>query len=469
MKKIMLAILLLVGTFDIYAQSRNCVDFEPGGAAVVANWQQNGNVSKIETASAVIREKEDKTHVLSLTDGSGASIAYNSTDFKGNWVQKYLNKCLCFDYKIDYNQTIEPSRNYAPKIMIYSGANPSRGESWSVGLTYATFVMNNINVDNVWKNYCLPIGLANGNTLPSNEYGHWEINSPTPGQTWNTLIQNVTGIILPTDYNSEPSEVIQFDNFCSTDCKSTSVISTPENCYFCCTDNGCEVYRLPIVPSIKTPRVVCAGTAISASSVIKVGCDAKYDWTVTDSNGKEISFSGDNTPDISIMTSNGLKYVKICLSIICGSKSVSNCVTVNITNKPTLAEAEFGVTLNCPGGNGLGAASGSVTTIQSGTNHVWLLYEHNNVPSSPCTVGLLKGTVTGTNYNFNNLITQGKFYTVMHYAGNSCGKVKKCKIIYCSTTGSKMNIDKSKLESNAENADNDNNVDLKKVNMIDEK
>ncbi len=220
---LLFAITLISQSFSGFSQKK-CHDFEL--ATQFTNWRHNGNVTALQSTLDPTRN----IAVLSATDNDGASIVYNDVDFRGDWSKNY---CISFDYQINYNPSVEPTRNYAPKIMIYSGNNaPANGGNWPTNLVYATFVSNQANLNGIWKNYSLPLGLANSNgSLPSNEFGFWTMNGLTgtaATTAWNSLIRNVRGIILPTDYNNEPSEQIRFDNFCMENCRP--VVMTPCNC-----------------------------------------------------------------------------------------------------------------------------------------------------------------------------------------------------------------------------------------------
>lgn len=203
MKNIFLIIILYLFTNSILAQ--DCLNFS--GSYNLNRW------SSVATGAHALRSDAIHGNYLELKDASGSSWEYNTADFGGNWLTKGQNGCLCFDYNVDWsgcNAATVPVK--APKIAIYNGTHR------------AAFIGNSGNPDiqnNVWRNFCLPIGLAAGTNLPSNIYGSWTVYQGTTVLTgltaaaaWNVLIQNVTGLNLYTDYNSFPGELVRFDNFC---------------------------------------------------------------------------------------------------------------------------------------------------------------------------------------------------------------------------------------------------------------
>ena len=203
--------------------STPCIDFEN---TIVHNF-----VSYFVSSIDIINNAPDpinSTHVLKLVDGSssvGASVAINSIDYSGNWLEKGQDGCLCFDYKIDWNENAATTAGTVPKVLIYTGPVITTYTQY-VNCTRAYFIGNPLNPllqDNVWGHYCLPIGLSQNNVLPSNNLGQWAIyqnavllTGSAASTAWDNLIQNVTGLVLVTDYNGDPSEIVYFDNFCWT-------------------------------------------------------------------------------------------------------------------------------------------------------------------------------------------------------------------------------------------------------------
>lgn len=218
MKKIKLFTVLLFIT--VLSFSQNCITFT--NDSPLNNWRGSFiNQLSYET---------DGTHgnYLYFVDGSGPSYVGNNVDFSGNWIKKYPNDCLCFDYKVDWNAQYGSNAGSVPKLTIYTG-NPVNGAWGNVSNNVrAAFSGNTSNPniqDDVWGNYCLPIKKAENGQLPSNQFGIWKIYGPGAGNeltgnaavsAWNNLIENVTGLILTADYNSTPSEKVSFDNFCAT-------------------------------------------------------------------------------------------------------------------------------------------------------------------------------------------------------------------------------------------------------------
>lgn len=230
-------------SIEIPKPKSDCLDFE--GEKYASNW--NGfYVSSIDIAQDI-----PHGNYLALKDGAGGSFAINYIDFAGNWLEKGKNGCLCFDFMVDWNadQGIPTLPVKFPKVALYQGATVvTVGNATNVGLGIrAYFVGNNTNpdlVDAEWGKYCLPVGLSSAGQLPSNNFGQWTItdsNGPLTGTAaaaaWDNLIQNVTGFYLSTDYNSQPSELVNFDNFCWT----CDEINLPVPCCDLNSKEGCLV------------------------------------------------------------------------------------------------------------------------------------------------------------------------------------------------------------------------------------
>lgn len=198
---------------------RECLDFE-GADSTTTNWVTD------YVGSTSIDYDSINHHVIHFVDGSGPSIAVDNHDFAGNWLIQGQNGCICFDYKVDWNESFGSNAGSAPKLYIYTGAPITQTSQLSQRIR-AFFVGNSslsLISDNVWNHFCLPIGVCGpGSVLPSNQYGTWImydasgalITDPVVAcSAWNSLITTVTGLVLCTDYNNQPSEDVYFDNFC---------------------------------------------------------------------------------------------------------------------------------------------------------------------------------------------------------------------------------------------------------------
>jgi hypothetical protein len=214
-KYLIVMILIMTVNSSMYSQ-------QPIRCADINNHIQHWSQFSVESMSVV---KDSVT----LTDGSGGSIAFNNTDFGGNWLESGCCK-VCFDYKVDYNSSVQltPPGNIV-KMYTYTGPPITSLNDFNFGRTKAIYLppTNEPSIeDNEWKNYCRPIGLSSNGQLPSDANGgYWQISIdgiPVSGTqaciAWDNLIQHVTGIVLATDYNAEPSEIISFKNFCWYSC-----------------------------------------------------------------------------------------------------------------------------------------------------------------------------------------------------------------------------------------------------------
>lgn len=215
MKTKLLFFLSIVFTIAI-GYSQSCIDFTN---STINNW------SRTNLGNLAINNDATHGNHLYFTDSGGASYTINTIDFAGNWLKKYENNCLCFDYKVYWTGASTSAKG--PKLGIFK-ANGNNVTSYSVNEFRANFVPHDnlpTMTKNVWKNYCLPIGMAENGELPSNAFGVWKVALPGAStyltgnaavNAWNTLIQDVSGLALMADYNSEQTEKIYFDNFCAT-------------------------------------------------------------------------------------------------------------------------------------------------------------------------------------------------------------------------------------------------------------
>jgi hypothetical protein len=215
MKTKLLILFSIVFTFTV-GHSQSCITFTKD--IPLSNWEKK-NLNSLSYQNDALHG-----NYLYFTDGSGGSFTTNRKDFKGNWLKKYSSNCLCFDYKVNWSGN--STSGSAPKISIFKAPNTTT--IYSVNVLRANFVghPNSPQITkNQWKNYCLPIAKATNGKLPSNNFGVWKValaNSSTyltgtaAVNAWNTLIQDVSGLVLSADYNSTQTEKISFDNFCST-------------------------------------------------------------------------------------------------------------------------------------------------------------------------------------------------------------------------------------------------------------
>ena len=182
-----------------------------------------------------------KDTTIAFTDGSGGSIVINNNkeDFGGNWLSSGACK-ICFDYKVDYNSDVPLTLpGNIVKMFIYTGPEITSHATF-LNATRAIYVepSNAPQIpDNVWVNYCRRIDLCTFNpiTMPSNnDGGYWQIikngvvitDPESICSEWNLLITDITGIILATDYNEQPSEIVSMRKFCWYPCDSTTEVST---------------------------------------------------------------------------------------------------------------------------------------------------------------------------------------------------------------------------------------------------
>jgi hypothetical protein len=223
-----------------------CIDFENDDNTTLAtNWYSFSVESVVLNTDP--GDTYNNTQALQLTDDSGPSIAINQNQFSGNWLTKAQDGCLCFDYKVDWSAQDGSNAGSFPKVGIFTGAGSLSSAAAYNASTRAVFVGNASNpllVDDKWGKYCLPVSKCVGGNLPSNSFGQWQVYNGATLLTgaaactaWDNLIQNVTGLVLPTDYNANPSEIVYFDNFCFA-CEALPPPPTSKCCSNIIDDKG---------------------------------------------------------------------------------------------------------------------------------------------------------------------------------------------------------------------------------------
>lgn len=162
-------------------------------------------------------------YYLYLNDGACPdfeSVAFNSTEYSGNWTYDEALSCFCFDLNlIDFTPGPAGSSPGGNVLQIMNGSDP---QSSSVR---ATFVLNSsLEFDDGWTRICAPINLldSSGN-LPSNATGQWTMTEGNAAD-WDSLITNVGAVGFVADVNNGDEE-IGIDNICFSDeCCDVSVL-----------------------------------------------------------------------------------------------------------------------------------------------------------------------------------------------------------------------------------------------------
>lgn len=223
----------------------DCIDFESDVDA--SDWTTSN------VRSSTIRKDSTRGQYISFVDGSGASYAFNNNDFGGNWLDRGMSNCLCFDYRVTWDAPSGSTAGSAPKFTIYTG--PDAGNASDLANRFRAELLGNPSLppisNGVWQRFCIPLGPCVNNEVPSSSEATWRLGGPgglisdpdSLCNIWNSIITNVTGIALFTDYNSMPSEVVDFDNFCwrcdpACDGEEIGEVSIDSSC--------CEGY-IPIV------------------------------------------------------------------------------------------------------------------------------------------------------------------------------------------------------------------------------
>jgi hypothetical protein len=201
-------------------QNEICTTFEDG---TFDGWQNRFSTSTIDSPAL------DGSNYLRVRDASGGSYVYNSTSYPKNWDQ-FIDRCLCFDYKVYNDGNAGVLSNINPKIIIYNGTTPQSSNLIAVFVATVTITEND-----PWVHVCAPILPSDGTTLPSNGDGQW-INV-TPAQ-WNSLLPNVGGIAFFIDVagSGAQTEIIGIDNICIQDCDNVEP-PTEDGAYCCDGEN----------------------------------------------------------------------------------------------------------------------------------------------------------------------------------------------------------------------------------------
>ncbi|MCF6213774.1 MAG: hypothetical protein L3J45_07105 [Flavobacteriaceae bacterium] len=245
-QNVILLVFLLISFIGNAQKAKDCIDFEDGNNS---NWFGFGLSSQPDVTTPNPNDS-NPTSYLSFTDGSGGSVAVNYKDFNGNWLLKGKDGCICFDYRVNWKSSVGTTHT-GPSVAIFQDLTSpilnSQQDYTSLlhaqnphqSRIYAFFVANSSSPiqNNIWAHYCLPITKATGTSLPSNSYGTWKIRKGANSTAlltgsvavtaWNLLITNVTGLLLDSDYNGSPSEVVSFDNFCWNCVGNTQPASVP--------------------------------------------------------------------------------------------------------------------------------------------------------------------------------------------------------------------------------------------------
>ncbi|MFV8379768.1 hypothetical protein [Flavobacterium sp. LB3R33] len=404
MKNINTLIRILVITLFLgqSLQAQTCIDHE--GNYNFNNWKPfNATVAKVTDVP--------HKNYLQLTDEENGSFAINYDDFSGNWITKGFGQCLSFDYMATYNAEVGMPTAKSPLLWLYQGAPIGyNGSQATFGVHYlrAWLIPNPsfpIIANGVWKTWSLPVGLSSGGQLPSNSFGQWEIvneNGKLTGSAactaWDNLIQNVTGFALATDYNSQASEKINFDNFCwqcktadgqivdngnPKDEEGTWDSNTPKDC-FCCD----KAYNLPTKPQIAGLEKVECGTSAQYSTSNCPG--ATTTWAVSPS----LPFSGQGTTNITFNSIPAGSYT-LSLTISCGKKRYTSTKIITALAPQNCSPSFLTSIVQMP--NGLFNIS-AVPTTTAGTEHYWSIDYNGSYPNCiiPAAPILLNNIVNGS-------------------------------------------------------------------------
>ena len=179
-----------------------CEDFKGG---TIGNWGGINATLSIQQPGPTGSAGDFYLEVLDLVN---TSFITNFVDYDGDWTTE--GGCFCFD--ATEISTSDPGQPTNLKLQIFSG-----------GLMAEFDFNQGTSVGQGWISVCAPIETCTGSTLPSNNFGQWQVIQGTNDcNTFNSIITNVTSIRIFVENETIPGEVNGFDNFCFRDCQPTS-------------------------------------------------------------------------------------------------------------------------------------------------------------------------------------------------------------------------------------------------------
>ena len=185
-------------------------DFESEQLGPALNWQST-NANNVDYVVF------NGSTVLQAFDASGGSAIWNSVDFPTDLLAAGCE----LQYDVEYSAGSSNSATTDNSIGIYQGSDIV------LGSPRAFFVLNTaslVNSGNPPTTITVPLELASGTSFPSNSMGEWVLagvtGAPTAADitTFNSLMQNATGVGFGLDEGSNPAEQWWWDNFCFKQC-----------------------------------------------------------------------------------------------------------------------------------------------------------------------------------------------------------------------------------------------------------
>jgi hypothetical protein len=203
----LLAGLLLTG-MTLHAQNSTtnaeplpCSTFESAAASI--NWVPDPT----NIVTFINTNPLDGSTCVTLFDGPGGQSYSNSVDYK-NLGQRFLGKCLCFDYFL-----IDDGDDYGFTLPVHPTIYLSDGINW-IAFVSSTVVTEGSG----WVSVCAPIRHCIGTGLPGNGDGSWTM---APGMTcadFNNLLDNAKTVYFSSEIVDLPNEKMSIDNVCVKDC-----------------------------------------------------------------------------------------------------------------------------------------------------------------------------------------------------------------------------------------------------------
>ncbi|MEQ1930803.1 MAG: hypothetical protein ABL957_09740 [Parvularculaceae bacterium] len=203
------------------AQQSLCTAFSSSGTESWRACTFAPNISVSPSNDGSINGPSD--YYLRLEDDSGASALCSGTQavgappspYRGDWRSYPVGSTFCFDARVFNGGQFGANQSVRPGLSFLSGNY--------VGGSRAQFVTTDFITEDGgqrpgWRRFCAPVHtVVPGQQLPSNADGYWVIGaSRTATATWNSILANVTDVLISADVSPWATEIVGYDNICVT-------------------------------------------------------------------------------------------------------------------------------------------------------------------------------------------------------------------------------------------------------------
>lgn len=160
-------------------------------------------------------------YYLRLEDDSGASALCSGASatgtppspYVGDWRSYPVGSTFCFDARVFNGGQSGVNQQVKPGLSFLRGPYPTGSRAHFVT---TNFITENGGQSPGWRRFCAPVHtVVPGQQLPSNADGYWVIGgSRTATATWNSILADVTNVMIAADVSPSPTEIVGYDNFC---------------------------------------------------------------------------------------------------------------------------------------------------------------------------------------------------------------------------------------------------------------